>query len=287
MQRMNSLPDLAGELPAEALEVLRHASRAETLQDGKRTVWHIWGDGPALLLLHGGSGSWTHWCRNVRALAASGRKVVVPDMPGFGDSDAATAATDADGVVAPLAAGLHELGGATSWDTVAFSFGALVATLLAQQHPGLVRRLILVAPGGLGIRAARIRLRSPRGIDDPREIEEAHRINLGRLMLHRPESITQAAVQLQTANVRRDRMRGRRLAMTDIVARTLLQLRCPVDVMVGSDDQLYRELPAEFDQVFKAVPGIGEIVRIADAGHWVQYEEAQRFNGELVRLLGK
>ena len=47
------------------------------------------------------------------------------------------------------------------------------------------------------------------------------------------------------------------------------------------------ELPAEFDQVFKAVPGIGEIVRIADAGHWVQYEEAQRFNGELVRLLGK
>src|SRR5712691_9914772 len=50
-------------------------------------VWRIWGEGPPLVLLHGASGSWTHWIRNVRPLAARFR-VLVPDMPGYGDSDA-------------------------------------------------------------------------------------------------------------------------------------------------------------------------------------------------------
>ena len=38
------------------------------------------------VLLHGGSGSWNHWVRNIDALLASGRQVIAPDLPGFGDS---------------------------------------------------------------------------------------------------------------------------------------------------------------------------------------------------------
>ena len=50
-------------------------------------VWRAWGDGPPLVLLHGASGSWTHWIRNVLPLAAH-RRVLAADMPGYGDSDA-------------------------------------------------------------------------------------------------------------------------------------------------------------------------------------------------------
>jgi pimeloyl-ACP methyl ester carboxylesterase len=42
------------------------------------------GAGPTLLL-HGGTGSWTHWVRNIEPLARQ-FSVVVPDLPGMGES---------------------------------------------------------------------------------------------------------------------------------------------------------------------------------------------------------
>ena len=48
-------------------------------------VWRTWGDGPALVLLHGGSGSWTHWVRNIAHFERDYR-VIAGDLPGLGDS---------------------------------------------------------------------------------------------------------------------------------------------------------------------------------------------------------
>ncbi|MCD6078130.1 MAG: alpha/beta hydrolase fold protein, partial [Ramlibacter sp.] len=79
-------PPLESELPPEALRVLSLASRHVTPAGEGDVVWHAWGAGAPLVLLHGGSGSWTHWIRNVEALAVAGRRVLVPDLPGFGDS---------------------------------------------------------------------------------------------------------------------------------------------------------------------------------------------------------
>jgi pimeloyl-ACP methyl ester carboxylesterase len=45
-------------------------------------VWRVWGAGEPLLLLHGGSGSWTHWIRNIPELAQR-FEVWVPDIPGL------------------------------------------------------------------------------------------------------------------------------------------------------------------------------------------------------------
>jgi 2-hydroxy-6-oxonona-2,4-dienedioate hydrolase len=41
---------------------------------------------PPVVLFHGGSGSWTHWVRNIQPLVAAGRQVIAADLPGFGDS---------------------------------------------------------------------------------------------------------------------------------------------------------------------------------------------------------
>jgi pimeloyl-ACP methyl ester carboxylesterase len=48
------------------------------------------GEGPALILIHGGGpqGSWEVWKQNIPALARN-HSVIVPDLPGFGASDAA------------------------------------------------------------------------------------------------------------------------------------------------------------------------------------------------------
>ncbi|MDB5843914.1 MAG: hydrolase-like protein, partial [Polaromonas sp.] len=49
-------------------------------------VWRCWGEGAPVVLLHGGSGSWTHWIRNIPTLVACSRQVWAPDLPGFADS---------------------------------------------------------------------------------------------------------------------------------------------------------------------------------------------------------
>src|SRR5260370_1085220 len=92
-----------------------HVERIESA--GVRTVtpvasgamaWRAWGAGPPLVLLHGASGSWTHWIRNVLPLAGHHR-VLAADMPGYGESDAPPDPHTADGLAGPVAAGIDRL----------------------------------------------------------------------------------------------------------------------------------------------------------------------------------
>jgi len=64
----------------------RLATRIETPLANGRMVWRTWGAGDPVVLLHGGSGSWTHWIRNIEPLSKH-FTVFVPDLPGHGESD--------------------------------------------------------------------------------------------------------------------------------------------------------------------------------------------------------
>ena len=78
-------------------EVLASATRIELPTPGGIQVWHAWNTsaGRPLVLLHGGSGSWTHWLRNIQGLSKD-RAVYALDLPGFGDSDLPPETRDAD-----------------------------------------------------------------------------------------------------------------------------------------------------------------------------------------------
>jgi 2-hydroxy-6-oxonona-2,4-dienedioate hydrolase len=281
---MSDLP-LSTDLPPDALRVLALAQRHETPCGDGRMVWHAWGQGEPLVLLHGGSGSWTHWLRNVQALAAAGRRVLVPDLPGFGDSAVPPGNQDADGVVAPLADGLRALLGDAPCDVTGFSFGGLTAGLLAGQHPGRVRRLVLVGAPGMGLRNRRLPLTPWRHLEDAQARNAVHRSNLATLMLNARGAIDDTAVALQAANVPRDRMRGRHLALSDILARTLPTLDCPVDAIYGEQDALYRGRLDELEAVLRTAPAFGRLLLLPGAGHWVQYEAADAFHQALLGLL--
>ena len=60
------------------------ATRHQTPTGAGNMVWRSWGSGPVLVLLHGGSGSWRHWVRNIEYFARD-RRVLAPDLPGLGD----------------------------------------------------------------------------------------------------------------------------------------------------------------------------------------------------------
>ena len=47
------------------------ATRHTTTSGAGEVVWRMWGAGTPLVLLHGGTGSWMHWVRNVEDAVAS------------------------------------------------------------------------------------------------------------------------------------------------------------------------------------------------------------------------
>jgi pimeloyl-ACP methyl ester carboxylesterase len=239
-----------------------------------------------VLLLHGGSGSWTHWVRNIEPLMRTGHDVWVPDLPGFGESAAPPDGRDADVLPGWLERGLGSLFGAQAVDLVGFSLGGLVAGLWAQAVPARVARLVLVGSPGLSAE-----LLPPLDLQrwdllsaGPASLA-AHRHNLLQLMLAHEASATELAVTLHAHNVERDRLRKRRLMLTDALVPVLAALHCPLHGIWGAQDVLYRQRLPLIRQVLSSAPGFRSLELLPEAGHWVQFEAAAAFNAALARAL--
>lgn len=266
----------------------------ETQWQGARMVWHAWGQvqHPTLVLLHGGSGSWTHWVRNIAALRDAGWRVLVLDLPGFGDSDLPAGCTDVDALPGHLHAGLQQMQASGLCtgpvSVVGFSFGGMAGALWLADHPEDATQLVLVGAPGMGLAVSeRVPLKGWRHLTSPEAQEAVHRHNLMALMLESPTSMDELALKLHAANVQRDRMPRRRLSSTDIVARALPRLQVRVSAVFGEHDALYRE---RLSELRAAMPQLctrwGQWHTVAGAGHWVQYEASRAFDAALLMALG-
>ncbi len=281
-------------LPLTERARLAGARRLTTRCGDGQMVWRAWASAagvgaglPPLVLFHGGSGSWTHWVRNILPLVDSGRAVWALDLPGFGDSDPPPGGSDADAMVEPLAASLRQLFGGQAVDLVGFSFGGMTAGLLLAEHPDLARRLVLVGAPAMGVVPGRqFELRAWRHLKTPQEQVEIHRHNLGVLMLHDHDLIDGLALEVHIANVQRDRLPRRRLAHTDILARRLPRVAVPVHAIYGAHDAIYRQYIDQLEAAYAAVtPDFRGLQLIEGAGHWVQFESPQAFDAALQRAL--
>lgn len=279
------LSPLASDLPAPALAVLERATQLETLHAGRRTVWHAWGSGEPVVLLHGGSGSWTHWLRNIDALVAAGRRVLAVDLPGCGDSDLPPEGQDADALVDPVASGIVDLLGTAPVDVVGFSFGGLTAGLLAAAHPQRVRRLVIVGAPALALGGRVVKLMEWRHLATAQERAAIHRANLAALMLHDPAAITPLAVGLHAANLARDRLRRRRLSRTDALQQALRRLSMPLSAIYGREDVLYLGRQDQLEAALRDLPTLDFLEFVPGAGHWVQFEAPEAFDEVLGRAL--
>lgn len=277
-------------LPALYQALLAKATRFTTFYEGQTVVWHSWGQRRPgrlpLVMLHGGSGSWTHWIRNIDALLAQGFELWLPDLPGFGDSDPPAAGADADAMLAPLHAGMVQLG-LLPCQLMGFSFGGMTAAMLTAAYPQAVERLVLVGAPAMGVVPEKqFSLKGWRHLSDPAEQLEMHRYNLGALMLWDAAKIDNQALALHQHNVLRDRLPRRRLANTDILAQSLPQIACPVAAIYGAYDALYKSYMPALEHKYRAVtPQLQAFVRLPDSGHWVQYEQPEAFMAVLLPLL--
>lgn len=283
----------AGQLDsAEALHWHACADRVEHPHASGHTVLHHWvpecGNGLApLVLLHGGSGSWTHWVRSIGPLLAAGHDVWAVDLPGFGASDAPPGVTDADTMLQTLGEVLQAQFPLQPVRLLGFSFGGMTAGMLAAAYPHLVEQLVVVGAPGMGLTSKHpFRLKGWRHLSDPLDQLRHHVFNLGELMLHEQSCIDRDTVALHVANVQRDHLPRRRISSTDILVRALAQVACPVAAIYGECDALY---PGTLDEVQALMASHASqwqgMQRIAGAGHWVQYENPAAFHAVLLPLL--
>lgn len=252
-------------------------------------VYRTVGDGRPLVLLHGGSGSWLHWWRNVEALARRHRVIAV-DLPGYGESDDVPADIALDDYVQRVLNAVREAApAADSFDIVAFSFGGLVGAGVASQLEGAVRRTILFAPSGFQRPVGRELGRRPRstfpaGAAGDRDFI---RHNLLAMMLAHPATVDEDAIAIQSWNLAHARFQNvnDRFSFSNRLPAFLAQLRCPLLLAYGEQDRTpYPSRDARVAICREAAPHLAFEV-VPEAGHWLQFERPEPTNDLIERFL--
>ncbi|MET7474593.1 alpha/beta hydrolase [Streptomyces sp. NPDC005648] len=258
-------------------------SRSVRTKDGK-IHYHEAGEGHPLVLLHGsgpGATGWSNFGPNLTALADRFR-VIAPDMPGWGESDAVKPA-ERDHV----ASALHLLD-ALGIEKAAFvgnSMGGLTSVKLAAQHPGRVSHLVtmgagapgpsLLTPGGgvsEGLKTLLTAYHDPspeafRALIEVMTYDSSHADD--ELVRGRSEAARRHPDHL--ANFISDFPTGMAWSSVKEVA----GISAPTLLLHGRDD---RVMPAEASLRLLSLIPDSRLVLINRCGHWLQLEHVDEFN---------
>lgn len=267
-------------------------------------------EGPLVVCLHGFPELARSWLRQLPVLAAAGYRAVAPDQRGYGETelrgpyDPLTLAADVAGLIRVL--------GRERAVVVGHDWGGAVAWTVAQAHPGVVERLVVMNCPPLELLAAEL-ARNPRQRRRSRYVflYQLPVLPERRLAHHGGALVARALVggshvrtawaadelaEYRAAFTRPGRakaaidwyraaFRGRLLRRGRIPGRPIA---APTLVLWGARDRfLGVELadPARLRPFF--APGREpEVVLVEEAGHFVQNEAPDRVNAELLRWLG-
>jgi 2-hydroxy-6-oxonona-2,4-dienedioate hydrolase len=275
------------ESPAAYLARVEAAGERVTTPCGDgEMVWRVFGDGPPLMLVHGGHGAWGHWIRNIPYLARR-RRLLVPDLPGHGASDMPPEPVTGHGIAAIVADGLTRLVPRdATCDVAGFSFGGIMSGCVAAQLGDRIRNLVICGSNGLGLPRSKLDgFQHWRGVTDPAALAEAHRTNLAILMFADAAKIDDLAIHIQSVNTPNARVKSRLIAVTDILAQALPKVTARLAGIWGERDGYAHAHMEERKQLFRSIqPGCAFHV-LPGAGHWVLYEDADRFNATLSAVL--
>jgi pimeloyl-ACP methyl ester carboxylesterase len=264
---------------------------------GAVVAGHLFGDpaDPAVVLLHGGVGSWNHWARTIPPLSAR-FSVVALDLPGCGDS------TLPDGITQGAVVDVVDVFGAAVADAidhlvpaparfgfVAFSFGGIVAgRATSARLNSRVALLALIGAGGLGLRSEHeptLRAVPRDGTWEDRAA--AHRHNLAALMLGDDRCADELAAVLHETNVTRNRFRMGDVPSSSALLEVLGSIGAPLLWITGERDAMATGLQHRRRRILQGVRPDAVLVEIPDAGHWAAYERPEVVNPLLLDRLAE
>ncbi|WNM34766.1 alpha/beta hydrolase [Streptomyces sp. Li-HN-5-11] len=242
------------------------------------------GEGHPVVMLHGsgpGATGWSNFGPNIKVLADRFR-VIAPDMPGWGESDAVLP-EKRDHVQAAVQL-LDELG----IEKAAFvgnSMGGMTSIKLASEYPDRISHLITMGAGGPGPA-----LFTPGG-----GVSEGLKILLRTYEDPSPEGM-RALIDVMTYNPafaseelvrqRSDAARAHPDHLSNFIsafptgmawstAEEVATIRTPTLLLHGRDD---RVMPAEASLRLLSLIPDSRLVLINRCGHWLQLEHADEFN---------
>ncbi|MFJ8208237.1 alpha/beta fold hydrolase [Streptomyces sp. NPDC096033] len=252
------------------------------------------GDGPPLLLLHGGgpgASGVSNYSRNIPALAQQFH-VIVPDLPGYGRSTKGVERGDPFGYLADHIRGVLDQLGHERAHLVGNSYGGACALRLALDTPERVDRMVLMGPGGVGTTRA---LPTPglnclldyyKGEGPTRaKLEKFIRTYLVFNAAEVPDAVIDERFEASldpevVASPPLQRPSGAdalRIAWRSDFTRDKRLARLPVPTLVlwGAEDKVNR--PSGGRALAREMPDC-DLYLVANTGHWVQFERAELFN---------
>jgi len=261
---------------------------------GKKIFVAETGDGPPVLLLHGGgpgASGVANYSRNIAALAKEYR-VIVPDLPGYGRSTKGVDGADPFGCLADGIRGVLDRLGLDKAHFVGNSYGGACALRLALDTPDRVDRMVLMGPGGIGTTRALptpglnnlLNYYSGDGPSRPK-LEKFIRDYLVFNAADVPDSVIDARYQDSidpevVADPPLRRPSGpnalRTVLKMDFTRdKRLSRLPVPTLVLWGAADKVNR--PSGGPMLADRMPNC-DLYMVANTGHWVQFERAELFN---------
>ena len=260
------------------------------LGDGKM-VWHLWGCGKPLVLLHGGSGAWNHWIKNIEALSGHYR-LLVPDLPGLGDSDNPPFFFDPKdyGASVPklaeaISSGISNILGNTAFHLCGFSFGSIVGSYIAADVKRCLLSFTLVGASAFGWPWQG--LKTPFLSMTPKMTEkerlDVQKLNLSNAML--TSEVGYDLARLQLDNVSRARLRTHLVTETNVLMSGLAKVKVPLNGIWGSEDIYAQPNLRRIKNLLCSIEPNAQFEVIEGAGHWVMVDAPEEFQNKLLGAL--
>ncbi len=249
--------------------------RSVPFGENRSMHWRIYGRGEPLVLVHGGHGSWLHWVRNIEQLSRH-RRLLVPDLPGFGDSDDPPEGSDLQYIVDAFIASLDRLLGVPSAvDLAGFSLGGVVSARASVKRGGVRRLALLGSPGTGTPRRPRAEMVRWHQADEAAQ-NAALKHNLLAHMMHDEANVDALGFEAYVTAVKRTRYRTRGVGSRSSLQSILAAYTDPVLFVYGEHDVTGTPQLAKDLLVGSVANRQFRVIR--DGGHWIQYERADAVN---------
>lgn len=248
----------------------------ETIVNGITLRYEDVGSGPPLLLIHAFPLSGAMWRHQV-AFFQRQRRLIVPDLRGFGGSDAPPGPTLMDQFADDLAALLDQLGIAHA-AVCGLSMGGYITFALLRRHQQRISALILAdtKAGADGAEAQAAREVNARLAEEQGPAALADKLIPGLVAPRAPAALRDELRALIAANSAAGiagALRG--MARRPDSFETLRQVQVPALFIVGEEDALTPM--AEATAMHMATPG-SSVAIIPGAGHLSAIEQPDAFN---------